>query len=177
MQLSKRDRMALTVGGSCLVLFLFLQLFFFPLLKSRDKLERGIATRQNGIVMMQDLAERFAQMKVQNSELASQLDKRAKDFSLFSFLEKNANAAGVKESIEYMKPSDASGDEEIKQTLVEMKLKAIGLTQLVNFLQHIESPENLVGIKRIAIQENTREKGALDVTLQVVSVDAIQEAE
>ncbi|GBE11851.1 hypothetical protein BMS3Abin13_00127 [bacterium BMS3Abin13] len=51
-----------------------------------------------------------------------------------------------------------------------MKLQAVSLQQLVDFLRLVESPENVVAIKRIAIQQNTKEESTLDVIMQVVSL-------
>jgi general secretion pathway protein M len=54
--------------------------------------------------------------------------------------------------------------------MVEMKLKAINLKQLVSFLEQVESPGNLVELKRISIQENKKQEGTLDVIMQVISL-------
>ena len=69
-----------------------------------------------------------------------------------------------------MKPSDATGEGVLKQIMVEMKLNAITLKQLVDFLERIESPEKIVELKRISIQENKKQKGTLDVIMQVISL-------
>ncbi len=53
-----------------------------------------------------------------------------------------------------------------------MKLQAVSLGQLVRFLERVESPAHLVGIDKITIQENAREKGC-STTLQLVSIDRV----
>jgi hypothetical protein len=50
-----------------------------------------------------------------------------------------------------------------------MKLERITLAQMVGYLKLIESPENLVSIKRISIQSNKKETQFLDVVLQVLT--------
>jgi hypothetical protein len=72
-----------------------------------------------------------------------------------------------------MRPSESAANELYKQSLVEMKLQAVSLGQLVRFLELTESPEHLVGIDRITVQENTQEDATLDVTLRMVSIDQI----
>jgi general secretion pathway protein M len=52
-----------------------------------------------------------------------------------------------------------------------MKLQGVSLEQLLKFLERSESPENLVGIAKMTIQENTKEEGSLDVTLVMVGVE------
>ena len=53
--------------------------------------------------------------------------------------------------------------------MVEMKLEAITLPQLVGYLYRIESPDDVVNIKRISISENKKEQGYLDAILQVIT--------
>jgi hypothetical protein len=53
--------------------------------------------------------------------------------------------------------------------MIEMKLEGITLNQLAGYLYRIESPENIIGIKRISIRENKKESGYLDAILQVLT--------
>jgi general secretion pathway protein M len=168
MALTPKDRKALVIGISALALFLLVQFVLFPLLDKRKRLNRGISIRQKGLVEMQEMQSRYTQLSRQSNTLEQLVSKRSGEFGLFSFLEKMAAEAEVKENIAYMKPSDATGDGELQQSMVEMKLNAINLKQLVSFLERIESPENIVELKRISIQENKKQEGTLDVIMQVI---------
>ena len=53
--------------------------------------------------------------------------------------------------------------------MVEIKLEAITLKQLVDYLYRVELPESAICIKRISIKENKRESGYIDAVLQVVT--------
>ena len=53
--------------------------------------------------------------------------------------------------------------------MVEMKLVAITLKQLTQYLHRIESPEDLRSIKRISIKQNKKEAGYLDAVLQALT--------
>ena len=168
MALTPKDRRALFIGISILALFLLVQFVVLPLLDKRKRLDRGISIRQNGLVEMQEMQSRYAELSRQSNTLEQRVSRRSGEFSLFSFLEKMAAEAEVKDNIAYMKPSDATGDGVLQQSMVEMKLKAINLKQLVSFLERIESPENIVELKRISIQENKKQEGTLDVIMQVI---------
>lgn len=170
MALTPKDRRALVIGISALALFLLVQFVLFPLLDKRKRLNRGISIRQKGLVEMQEMQSRYTQLSRQSNTLEQLVSRRSGEFGLFSFLEKMAAEAEVKENIAYMKPSDATGDGELQQSMVEMKLNAINLKQLVSFLERIESPENIVELKRISIQENKKQEGTLDVIMQVISL-------
>ena len=171
MQLNKREKMVVTIGGLSLFLFIVLQFVVFPLADKRAKLVKDLALRGKEVVEMRNMQKRYQELSKQSGSLTALLAKRDAGFSLFSFLEKNAADSQVKEHIVYMKPSEARKNELFKQSLVEMKLQAISLKQLVEFLEKTESIENLVGVDNITIQENTREAAMLDVTLKLVSID------
>ncbi len=53
--------------------------------------------------------------------------------------------------------------------MVEIKVEGIGIAQLVDFLTRIESPEMIVVIKRISIQENKKVPDTLDTVIQAVT--------
>ncbi len=171
MRLNTREKIAVSVGGFCLLLFVVLQFLVFPLTEKRSKLVTGVATRQKSVADMRVMQERYQALSKQSGSIVALLAQRDVNFSLFSFLEKNADDSNVKEHIAYMKPSESTENEQFKQSLVEMKLQAISLKQLVAFLEKTESPENLVAVDRITIQENTKEAATLDVTMQLVSID------
>ena len=170
MALTPKDRRALVIGISALALFLLVQFVLFPLLDKRKRLNRGISIKQKGLVEMQEMQSRYTQLSRQSNTLEQLVSRRSGEFGLFSFLEKMAAEAEVKENIAYMKPSDATGDGELQQSMVEMKLNAINLKQMVAFLERIESPDNIVELKRISIQENKKLEGTLDVIMQVISL-------
>jgi general secretion pathway protein M len=171
MQLNKREKIVVGIGGISLFLFIVLHFIAFPLADKRAKLAKGVALRGKEVIEMRGMQSRYQELSKQSGSLTSFLAKRDAGFSLFSFLEKNAADSQVKEHITYMKPSESPKNELFKQSLVEMKLQAISLKQLVDFLEKTESTENLVGVDKITIQENTKEGATLDVTLKMVSVD------
>jgi general secretion pathway protein M len=170
MALTTKDRRALSIGAAILAVFVLLQFVYFPLQDKRKRLVQGIETKEKGLAEMVSMQTLFQQFSTQSNTLEQRLSKRSPEFSLFSFLENRAAEAKIKENIVYMKPSDAAGEGVLQQIMVEMKFKAVNLKQLVAFLERIESPENLVELKRISIQENKKQPGTLDVIMQVISL-------
>ncbi|MDD3619593.1 MAG: type II secretion system protein GspM [Desulfobulbaceae bacterium] len=170
-KVSRRDRMVLAAGGTVLLIFFVFQLGIFPLLDKRSQLRRGIETREEALVQMRDLQARYRELHGKANALLDQLGSREANFSLFSFLEQMAAKSEIKQNIAYMRPSTTAGEGPFRETLVEMKLQEVTLKQLVDFLILVEAPEKIVALKRISIQENTQRKGALDVIMQVVSLD------
>lgn len=170
-KLNRRERMAVGFGGGTIVLFLLLQFIVFPLLDGRERLSKRVVAREKAVVEMRLLQERFRKMGQQTGSISAVLAQRDPSFSLFSFLEEKAAGCEVKDLIAYMKPSESTEHDQFKQSQVEMKLQAVGLSKLVTFLEQVEAPDQLVAVDKLTIQENAKEAGTLDATLVMVSVD------
>ncbi|MBM9536050.1 type II secretion system protein M [Desulfobulbus alkaliphilus] len=173
MQLSQREKIAVRIAAICLLLFVGLQFMVFPFLDNRARLTQSLAERERSLLEMRLMQQRYGELNQQSDSLAAVLLQRDQGFSLFSFLEKNATDSEVKEHVAYMRPSQSAANELYQQSMIEMRLQAVSLGQLVRFLERTESPEQLVGVDRITIQENTQEDATLDVTLRVVSIDHV----
>lgn len=169
MQLAKREKYFITLAVIVIVFALVLQFAITPFLEKKERYENNVVTKQNNLQQMAALRQEYLLLEQDSKTLAQRLARRAKNFTLFSFLEQAAGNAGVKENIKSMKPSASTGKGPFKESLVEMKLERITLGQLVGYLKLIESPEDLVSVKRISIQSNKKETQFLDAVLQVLT--------
>lgn len=169
MQLAKREKYLIGLAAVVIVLALIIQLVVAPFWERRERYRDSIAAKQNNLQQMVALRQEYLMLQLDSNTLADRLQNRPKNFTLFSFLENAAGDAGVKENIKSMKPSASTGKGPFKESLVEMKLERITLGQMVGYMKLIESPDKLVGIKRISIQSNKKETQFLDVILQVLT--------
>jgi general secretion pathway protein M len=174
MKLAKREKYLVALGGGALVVFLLFQFLVFPFFDGKGRLERGIQAKEEALKQMVRMSGQYKALQTGSQGVQTVLSGREKGFTLFSFLDRAAGDAGVKEYIKYMKPSTSEGTGPYKESMVEVKLEGITLKQLVEYLFRIESPENLVSIKRISIKENKRESGYLDAVLQVLTLQVAQ---
>jgi len=169
MQLAKREKYLIILAAIVIILALVIQLAIMPFVDKRERYSNNVAVKQKNLQEMAGLRQEYLALQQGSDILAQRLAKRPKIFTLFSFLEKAAGEAEVKENIKYMKPSASTGKGPFKESLVEMKLERITLVQMVGYLKRIESPEMLVSIKRISIQSNKKETQYLDAILQVLT--------
>jgi general secretion pathway protein M len=169
MRLARRERYLVSVAACCIAIFLVFQFLIFPFFENRRRIQRGLKAKEKGLEEIVKLRADYQTYYKGSQGIQQALAKRKEGFTLFSFLEKAAGEAEVKASIKYMKPSTSSGTGPYKESMVEMKLEAITLPQLVGYLYRIESPDDLVNIKRISISENKKEQGYLDAILQVIT--------
>jgi general secretion pathway protein M len=169
MKLAKREKYLVSIAVCAIAVFLLFQFLIFPFFEERKRIQRGIRAKEAGLKEITRLGAEYRVHKKGFQGIDQILAKRSKGFTLFSFLEKAAGETELKGHIKYMKPSSSVGTGPYKESMVEMKLDGITLNQLVGYLYLIESPENIINIKRISIKENRKESGYLDVILQVLT--------
>jgi len=169
MKLAKREKYFIAAAAAFIAVFILFQLLIFPFFDSRGRIAKGLQGKERGIAEMVKLRAEYQSYQSGSQGIQQALASRKKGFTLFSFLEEAAGQAKVKDHIKYMKPSSASGTGPYKESMVEMKLESVTLEQLTGYLYRIESPDDLVSIKRISINENKKEQGYLDAIMQVLT--------
>ncbi len=170
-QLSTREQWVVWGGVIFIVGFTVLQLAIMPFFEARGKLQDSITRKIQELVTIKGLRQDFQTLKSAEGTIKERITQRPAGFTLFTFLDQQAEKAKVKKQINYMKPSKAEGDANFNETMVEMKLQQITLEALVAYLRLVESEKNVVFIRRISIQESGNEKGYLDVILQIVTFE------
>jgi general secretion pathway protein M len=169
-KLEAREKWALVACGAVVLIFLIVQLVFEPFYSAWQSLAQSITRRQGDLATIQLLQEEHRQLKEDEGTLQTRLQARSPGFTLFTFLDQQAEQAQVKKQISYMKPSVDEGEGRLNEAMVEMKLQRITLDSLVTFIRGIESSENVVFLRRLSIQESSKsESGFLDAVLQIVT--------
>ena len=168
-RLDKREQ--IMVGGLIIFLLIMFIIYFIftPLLDSRQRLQKSIVKKQTELQEIQRLEKEYQALQLHSGDIQERLKKRPPAFTLFSFIEKQATAAGIKEKINYIKPSTVESDGPLQESRVDMKLQQITLENLVNFLKGVESFTQVVSVSRISIQEHGKEEGYLNAVIQVVT--------
>lgn len=169
MKLAKREKFFVSSGAFFLAIFFLFQFLIFPFFEKRERIQRGVKGKEERLKEIIMLSAEYQAHKKGSKGVEQILARRKKGFTLFSFLEEAAGVADVKTHIKYMKPSISTGPGPYKESLVEMKLDAITLQQLIGYLYRIESRDNVVSIKRISIKANKKKSGYLDAILQVLT--------
>ncbi|MDM8523385.1 hypothetical protein QUF80_08435 [Desulfococcaceae bacterium HSG8] len=168
MKLSKREKYAVWAGAFFVCLFIVLRFAVFPFIEKKERLERMLQTKTKTLEEMRILEAEYNSLTQKTESSKVRFSKREKGFTLFSFLDRLAGEAGVKDKIVYMKPSTSGQkDSSYKISVVEMKLQGINLKQLTPYLHKIESSENNVFIRRTSVIKKGKGTGFIDVILQV----------
>ena len=169
--LKPRERFAVTIAAMVLLVLLVLQLIVFPTLDRRKRLKRTIESNTAALQEIQQLKTEYESMTRQTRNTENLLKRRSRSFTLFSFIDQLAGKVGIKNNIEYMKPSTANlKNSPLSLSMVEMKISALTIEQLTNFLYGVEDDAMMVWIKRISIQKGEKNVGLINTTLQVETI-------
>ena len=170
-RLAQRERRVLWGGIIFICGILLFQGVISPYLDARQKLERTLQRTQNDLLEMQILQTQYGEIKRRQGEITRLIGRRDAGFSLFSFLEQQADKVRVKNLVTYMKPSRIDLDEGLQESAVEMKIERVTLRQLIDFLDKVESVDKVVLVKRLAVQKNNKDSNLLDVVATIVTFE------
>jgi general secretion pathway protein M len=171
MKIAKRERHLLMLAAGVIVSILLFELMIRPFFAEKKRLDKGVVTKRVELEELTRKSAEYQALRTNEQDIRTRLSKRQQTVTLFAFLEQEAEKGGIKGKIEYMKPSVSDGEGPYKESLVEMKLQGVTLKQLTGYLYRIESPEQIIGVKRISIKEDKKESGYLDVILQVLTLE------
>lgn len=166
--LNRRERLAVYGSGVALVVFLILQVVIFPIFDNRTRLHAEIVSKRVALQEMHELKAEFDAITRSNRIAESELKKRAKNFTLFSFLDNLAGKSGIKQNIGYMKPSTSNlKNSSYALSIVEIKLQSVTMEQMVDFLHGVEMSGEHVWIKRMSLNRDDKKEGLLNAIIQV----------
>ncbi len=168
MKLNKREKYYICSAAGFICLFVLIQFVFFPVLDQRERNKRMLQAKTKTLKEIVGLKTEYDSI-TKRVELSNvRFKKRKKGFTLFSFLDELAGKAGIKGHITYMKPSKVEQkDSPYTISQVEMKLQALTLKQVTDYLYMVETSRNIVLVKRISISKAGKQKEFIDAVLQV----------
>jgi general secretion pathway protein M len=168
MKLNKREKYSIYAVSGLICFIVLIQFIISPFIEKRKRITRAIPVKSGQLEEIQLLKSKYDAMN-RGAELARvQFSKREKDFTLFSFLDKLSDKAGIKNNINYMKPSTSvDKNTGYKTSIVAMKLQAITLKELTSFMYMVETSKNIVYITRLSISKTGKKKPFINALLQV----------
>ena len=170
--LNKRERYGVMVAAAVIGIFLIAVFIVEPFLSRTTNMKNSLRSKADMLIEMQRMQSEYNSLTQQARISKSRFQRRPKGFTLYSFMDRLAGESGIKDRISYMKPSKTvQKNSPYKISRVEMKLEAITLEQLTNYLYGVETSKNMVDIKKISISKKDKKQGLLTAVLQVETVE------
>ena len=147
-----------------------MEMLVFPFWDAKEKLTKAIKINQKKLERnKRTLLPSLHSLEAKTAEIKRVIAVHGADFTLFSYLEKKATQANVRERIKYMNSSRGTQSASFEESLIDMKLDKITIKQLTDFLYFAESPADLVRIKKITINKMKESPEYLSAQLQISS--------
>lgn len=170
-RLNRRERYYVAGAAIVIAVFLLLQLIIFPVLDKRERLGRALTEKSKTLNEILTLQSEYYALEEKAQSAKSQLARRDKNFTLFSYLGTLADEVGIKENVTSMKPS-SSVVADVNMTTVELKIDSITMEQFSKYLYQIEYSDNNLFVKRMVISKTNKAEGYIDVSMQVETVES-----
>ncbi len=151
--LDTRQRYVVGFGAAFVLVAVVLAFVVFPLWDAKAKMKKSISGNSKKLEEMVRMDTEFAVQDAQISRIKRVLASRGGDFTLFSYLEKKAMSAGVKGSIKQMNSMQGTKSASFEESLIDLKLEKLTIKQLTDFLHQVESPDEMIRVKRITIDK------------------------
>jgi len=164
--MSQRERWLV---GACIAFVLVVAVWLgviSPYRQSMELLERQIASRQQQLEEMQEMAVRYRTLQSQVRQ-AQNRPSRSSEFSLFSFVETLAEDLGVRDRLVSLRPHETSTRGEFTEESVEIKLERLSLEQLVQLLYGLEEGEAALNVKNMRLKTRFEDRSLFDMTASV----------
>jgi len=166
--LSKREMNALIFGIAFVVIFTGWHFGIASSVKKNNNLKQILNSKQAALEEIVLLEQQF--MAVSNSKIKT-LGNQKKGFSLFSFLDSQAQKSGVKDNVVYMKPVTKKHDNSLYSLItVKVNLKEVHLKELVDFLYLIESSKNNLALTSLSLSKAGEKNMKLDAIIETQTV-------
>ncbi len=158
----------LVVGAAVfIVTALILEMAVVPFWTAKAKMAKAIQTNQKKLSEINKIDAELTQQEASMSKIKSAMSSRGADFTLFSYLEKKATQANVRGRIKQMNSSKGMPSGSLEESLMDMRLEKITIKQLADFLYFVESPANLVRVKRVNVNKMKESPEYLNAQLQI----------
>ncbi len=171
-QLTKTQKYTVIAGHLLVGAALFNQFAFAPYFEARQKVRSAIVAGEKALRELSILGAEYGVLRARSEKIKRLIERRPPGFSLFSYLEKQAELAAVKTNIRSINPFKSSSSGGYEETGVEMKLDKVTMKQLVDFLYFVESPEEMVRIRKASIYKMKESPEYLSVLIQVFTYQA-----
>ena len=172
-KLNRREKYIMYGAGCLLGLLIIVHFVITPFIENKNQMQRSLQTKKTELEEMRRLQAEHKALKEKSQHSKISIGKREKGFTLYSFMNQLAGQAGIKDRISYMRPTNTiQKNSKYKLSRVEMKLDAVTLEQLTNYLYGIETSKNMVIVKKISISKKEKNEGLINVILQVETLEA-----
>lgn len=165
-RLSRREKIFVSMAAAA-ILIVVLYFAVATLLTPFRRYDSKIRREQAKLEEVTRLAAEYQALHQKRQQLELRINSRGRDFSILTFLEKAASTSGVKDRISSMDPQVSPPNNYYKESAIQVKMDAIYLSQLLDFLDAIEKSPSQVKVQKLQIKTNYNNPQTINVIMVV----------
>ena len=151
--LSRKERNVIITGGIFLVGFLVVWFVLMPKRETLATLKSSVRAMRGELEELRKIESQYNRLKIETDPVMNRLDRRRKDFDLSAFVAETENRMNFTRAREIPSRPTTHGDFERRSATFIYSNKT--LRQIVEFLQEVEKPDNVVGIETLRVTPKT----------------------
>ena len=174
MRLTRREKLlavVLAIIAAAWGLFAFVGR---PAIERVGTLTRVIPERQSELEALHAKASEYVALRDGLETLHTKIASQEKTFELLPFLESLIRESGLAKKVATMKQQVSQLEPNHCETIVEIGLQNLTLSQLVNFLWQVESSKVLTRTKSLYIKKNLENTDLLDSLIEVHNLKLVR---
>ncbi len=174
MRLTPREKLlavALAVFVAVWALFAFA---INPAVGRIETLGRLVPEKQNELHNISARSKEYIFLRDSLDQLRAKVDSQQDGFELLPFLETLVRKSGLEKKVAAMEQQVVPLEPRYCETIVEVRLQNLTLSQLVDFLCKVESSPILVKTKALHIKRSTTNPDLLDSMVEIHSASLTQ---
>jgi len=164
-RLTPGERMLVGLFGALLLALGFYRGIVAPVWEARSRKERRVAALEQDLERIAILARRLRELEALVETRAQ--PAAANDFTLFAFMDRVAGKTIPREAVASMNPAKRPLPDGGVESVVELKLTAVRLPELLSLLRDIERGTNPAYVKRLTLKRRYEDRSRFDVVLIV----------
>lgn len=166
-QLTNSQKRTVLAGLAFAGIVLLVQFMVVPYIEARQKIRGAIVASEKSLQELNALGAEYRVLRQRSEDIRQASERRPPGFTLFSYLEKRAGDAAVKANMRSLSPLTLASTGAYEEIAVEMKLDKLTMKQLTDFLYLVESPEEMIRVRRISVTKMKENPEYLSALVQV----------
>lgn len=115
------------------------------------------------------MAEHYLADKSRYETVKGELEGK-KSLSVMTYLEDQSSSAGIRNNIEYIRPGGSKNENGVIKTSVEMKIDAISVRSLLEFLASLERNRKGLIVSYLRLKPFFKDREKIDVIVGITDV-------
>lgn len=166
-RLTPREKLLIVASAVLVAVWALFAFTVKPVIARMETLRRTIPEKQSELAKLRARSAEYVLLREHLANLQAKVALQDEGFELLPFLESLIGQCGLAEKVTKMKPYTVPLGSNYRQTIVEIKLDNVTLSQLVDFLWKVESSKALVKAKSLHIKKNPTNRDLLDSTFEI----------